>query len=136
MVICDLCGEAKECLQKEIEDREYDVCSDCWNLLEQKLRGKGRTRKQETVFLPPPRPNKDREDQGPEPLPGGPPKIWGTADSFLHEMVSDFGYGFWLRRGRVVQSSFPSISFIFNDCQVVPLDFLLTGGAISTSILS
>lgn len=77
MVTCDLCGEAKECLQKEIEGKEYDVCSDCWTPFEQKLRGKGRTKKQETVLLPPPRPKGDQEDEGPEPLPEGPPKIWG-----------------------------------------------------------
>jgi len=87
MITCDLCGEAKQCLQKEIEGREYDVCSDCWNPLEQKLRGKGRAKKQETVFLPPPRPKKDQEDEPPEPLPGGPPKIWGTANSLLHETI-------------------------------------------------
>jgi hypothetical protein len=32
----------------------------------------------ETVFLPPPRVIKEREDE--EPLPGEPPKIWGAAD--------------------------------------------------------
>ena len=26
VIICDLCGEAKDCLQKEIEDKEYDIC--------------------------------------------------------------------------------------------------------------
>ena len=42
MIICDLCGEAKDCLQKEIEGKEYDICSECWNPFAQKLRGKGR----------------------------------------------------------------------------------------------
>ncbi len=27
MIICDLCGIAKDCLQKEIEGKEYDICS-------------------------------------------------------------------------------------------------------------
>jgi hypothetical protein len=31
MIICDLCGEAKDCLQKEIDGKEYDICSECWN---------------------------------------------------------------------------------------------------------
>jgi len=25
MILCDLCGESKECLQKEIEGKEYDI---------------------------------------------------------------------------------------------------------------
>lgn len=78
MIICDLCGEAKDCLQKEIEGKEYDICSQCWSPFAQKLRGKGRVKTRETVFLPPPR-VKEREDEEPEPLPGEPPKIWGAA---------------------------------------------------------
>lgn len=78
MIICDLCGEAKDCLRKEIEGREYDICSECWNPLAQKLRGKGRVKNEETVFLPRPRVIKEREDE--EPLPGEPPKIWGAVD--------------------------------------------------------
>ncbi len=31
MIICDLCGEAKDCLQKEIEGKEYDICCERWN---------------------------------------------------------------------------------------------------------
>jgi len=79
MIICDLCGEAKECLQKEIEGKEYDLCSECWNPLSQKLRGKGRTINREIVLLPPPRVIKEREDEEPGSLPGEPPKIWGAA---------------------------------------------------------
>jgi hypothetical protein len=40
MIICDLCGKAKDCLQQEIESKEYDICSECWNPFAQKLRGK------------------------------------------------------------------------------------------------
>jgi len=77
MVICDLCGEAKQCRAREIEGKEYDICSDCWTPIAQKLKGKGREQR-ETVFLPSP------ETQAPEPkevkqLPGEPPKIWGNA---------------------------------------------------------
>jgi hypothetical protein len=78
MTICDFCGEAKECQQKEIEAREYDFCTDCWNLLAGKLKGKGRLPKgRETVFLPPP--TKEPEPPEAKPLPGQPPKIWGSA---------------------------------------------------------
>jgi len=80
MMICDLCGEAKDCLQKEIEGKEYDICSGCWNPFAQKLSGKGRMRSRETVFLPPPRVIKERENEEPEPLPGEPPRIWGAME--------------------------------------------------------
>ncbi len=41
MITCDFCGEAKDCLQKEIEGKEYDICSESWNPFAQNLRGKG-----------------------------------------------------------------------------------------------
>ena len=80
MIICDLCGEAKDCLQIEIEDKEYDICSKCWNQLAQKLKGKGRVMNRETVFLPPPRAIEEPEVEEPKLLPGEPPKIWGGTD--------------------------------------------------------
>jgi len=82
VIICDICGEAKDCLPKEIEGREYDICSDCWNPFAQKLAGKGRTKDREVVFLPPPA--KEREDEAPNPLPGEPPKICGATDTLLN----------------------------------------------------
>jgi hypothetical protein len=77
-MICDLCGQTKQCRRKEIEGREYNICSKCWSPLAQKLKGKGRiARERETVFLPPitmaPEPKEAK------PLPGGPPKIWSRA---------------------------------------------------------
>lgn len=48
MMYCDLCGEAKECLQKEIDGREFDICLRCWSTLEEK----------------PPRQRKSEEDTG------------------------------------------------------------------------
>ena len=78
MILCDLCGEAKDCLQKEIEGKEYDICAKCWDSLAQRLRGKGRAKNHDTVFLPPPRTEQEREDEDPEPPPGHPPKIWGA----------------------------------------------------------
>jgi ribosome-binding protein aMBF1 (putative translation factor) len=76
MILCDLCGQAKECQQKQIEGKEYDICSECWNPLAEKLKGKGRTKKErEVVFLPPL--TKGQERQEPKPVPGEPPKIWG-----------------------------------------------------------
>jgi hypothetical protein len=80
MIICDLCGEAKICLQKEIEGKEYDICSECWNPLAQRLMGKGQTKDRDTVFLPPPGAFKEREDEEPKALPGEPPEIWGAVD--------------------------------------------------------
>lgn len=78
VIICDLCGEAKECLPREIERKEYDICAECWSTLAQKLKGKGRVKARETVFLPPPRESRPNEEV--EPLPGEPPKIWGATD--------------------------------------------------------
>lgn len=79
MILCDLCGQAKACSPKQIEGKEYDICSECWNPLAAKLKGKGRVRKKlrEAVFLPP----AVREDgpKEPEPPPGGPPKIIARA---------------------------------------------------------
>jgi hypothetical protein len=77
MMTCDLCGEAKDCLQKEIDGKEYDICSACWTPLARKLRGKGRAKTHETVFLPPPRVLQEGEEEEPKPLPGDPPIIRG-----------------------------------------------------------
>ena len=77
MIICDLCGQSKDCLQKEIEGKEYDICSECWIPLAEKLRGKGRTKNREAIFLPP-RPVRERGEEEPKPHPGKPPKILGT----------------------------------------------------------
>ena len=44
MILCDLCGQAKECRQKEIDGREFDICADCWRPFEEKLKGKGRVK--------------------------------------------------------------------------------------------
>ena len=84
VIICDLCGKSKGCLLKEIDGREYDICSECWNSLAQKLEGKGRARESEIVFLPPP--TKETKTEDPEPLPGDPPKIWGdeTTQRLFH----------------------------------------------------
>ena len=29
MIICDLCGAVKDCLQKEIDGKGYDIWSEC-----------------------------------------------------------------------------------------------------------
>ncbi len=75
MIICDLCGEPRDCQQKEIEGKEYDICSECWNPLAHKLKGKGRPIKPEIVSLPPPRAIEEQQD---EERPGEQPKIWGA----------------------------------------------------------
>jgi hypothetical protein len=72
---CDLCDATKECIQKEIDGREYDICLECWSPLEEKLRGKGRTKKhRESVYLPPSRILKEDEEK--KPMPGELPQIW------------------------------------------------------------
>ena len=77
MITCDLCGQAKECLPKEIDGKEYDICQHCWSPIAEKLRGKGRARTdRDMVFLPQPAPAKEE----PKPQPGEPPKIWAAAD--------------------------------------------------------
>ena len=81
MITCDLCGKAKDCLQKEIDGKEYDLCSECWDALAQKLKGKGRERLRETVFLPP-RVVKKREEEEPKHIPGEPPIVQGNAPVF------------------------------------------------------
>jgi hypothetical protein len=80
MITCDLCGKAKDCLKKEIDGKEYDICSECWEPLARKLKGKGREKFREMVLLPP-RTIKEREEEEPKPqlLPGGPPVIQGEA---------------------------------------------------------
>ena len=81
MTTCDLCGKASECLQKEIDGKEYDICSECWNPLAQKLKGKGREINREIVLLPP-REVRESETEDAKPLPGEPPKIFGTTSQF------------------------------------------------------
>ena len=76
MILCDLCGQAKECTSRQIDGKEYDICADCWNPLGEELKGKGRTKKQsEMVFLPPLK--TEPEPPPTKPGPGEPPKIWG-----------------------------------------------------------
>ena len=83
MMTCDLCGQSKDCLQKEIDGKEYDLCADCWSPLAQKLKGKGRAKNREFVLLPAPSRITPRESESPEPLPGEPPIIRGCID-LLH----------------------------------------------------
>ena len=80
MILCDLCGQARECEQKEIEGKFFDICAECWKPLAEKLKGKGRARKErETVFLP--HLPKEPEQPRPRPVPSEPPKIWGSVGS-------------------------------------------------------
>jgi hypothetical protein len=76
MTICDLCGKPKECLQRQIDYKEFDICAACWKPLAEKLAGKGRaaSKERETVFLPP----RIQEPERPQPVtrPGEPPKIF------------------------------------------------------------
>ena len=77
MIVCDLCGAAKECSQRHIEGKEYDICSGCWQPLVERLQGKGRAKKdREIVLLPSTTPSEGSESK---PAPGEPPKIWSGA---------------------------------------------------------
>jgi hypothetical protein len=75
---CDLCSQLKECLQKEIDHKEYDICQQCRSELQAKLQGKGRAKEsREIVLLPPP----DEPDEPEEkPTPGEPPIIRGNSE--------------------------------------------------------
>jgi len=77
MILCDWCGQAKECLQKEIDGRQFDICADCWRPIEEKLKDKGRPkrRRDDVVFLPP-QMAPEREPDEPK-RPPGQPKIFG-----------------------------------------------------------
>jgi hypothetical protein len=77
VILCDLCGQARECLQKEIEGREFDICADCWRPLEEKLKGKGRVRREREMVVLPARTAPEIEEPGT--APGSPPKIFGEA---------------------------------------------------------
>ena len=78
MIVCDWCGQAKECQQKEIDGREFDLCADCWHAIEEKLKGKGRPKRKRVVFLPPQNAPEGEPDE-PKRLPG-PPKILGRSN--------------------------------------------------------
>jgi hypothetical protein len=64
-----------DCAQKRIEGREYDFCARCWNELESKLRGKGRSPATREMVLLPPR-VVERGEAPEKPAPGAPPVIW------------------------------------------------------------
>ncbi len=42
MTCCDICGTTAECVQKEIDGKEFDLCGRCWRPLAEKLGGKAR----------------------------------------------------------------------------------------------
>jgi ribosome-binding protein aMBF1 (putative translation factor) len=76
MIVCDLCGQSNECSKRQIDDKEYDICPDCWNALTEKLKGKGTpVRKRDVVLLPSTPPSNPAEPEPASP-PQSPPKIW------------------------------------------------------------
>jgi hypothetical protein len=78
VIVCDFCNKTKECFQREIERKEYDVCRDCWEPVAAKLKGKGRDRRdRDIVLLPQPEPPETPKE--PRPFPERPPKIWGNS---------------------------------------------------------
>jgi hypothetical protein len=75
---CDLCGQVKECLQKEIDHKEYDICRECWNELQAKLQGKGRAKERREIILLPTPTEPAKPDE--KPTPGEPPIIRGNSE--------------------------------------------------------
>ena len=74
---CDLCSQVKECLHKEIDHKEYDICGECWSEVQTKLQGKGRAREsREIILLPPP---KEPDEPEEKPAPGETPIIRGNS---------------------------------------------------------
>lgn len=78
MIVCDLCCQPKDCAKRQIEDKEYDICSDCWNALAEKVKGKGTPVKKRDVVLLPAMPTTEPAEPKPAVPPQGPPKIWGS----------------------------------------------------------
>lgn len=78
---CDLCNEIRNCTQRMIEGVEYDVCSECWNSLVEKLKGKGRSAKpREMISLSAPRVPDSAGEPKPSHFPGAPPIVYASAD--------------------------------------------------------
>jgi hypothetical protein len=75
---CDLCGQVKECLQKEIDHKEYDICRECWSELQAKLQGKGRAKESREIILLPPTKEPDEPEE--KPTPGEPPIIRSNSE--------------------------------------------------------
>jgi ribosome-binding protein aMBF1 (putative translation factor) len=73
---CDLCGEIRDCAQRAIEQTEYDICSECWNELMAKVKGKGRAKKTPSspIALPPAIGYETSSEPRPR-FPGEPPEI-------------------------------------------------------------
>jgi hypothetical protein len=73
---CDLCGKMRDCVQKIIEQKEYDFCFRCWSSLAKKLCGKGRRLGQAEVTLIPSQTSKHNCIEE-EPTPEESPEIFG-----------------------------------------------------------
>ena len=73
---CDLCGNIRDCVQKLIEQKEYDFCIRCCASLVKKLSGKGRRLGQAGITLVPARLSK-HECIEEEPTPGDSLEIFG-----------------------------------------------------------
>jgi ribosome-binding protein aMBF1 (putative translation factor) len=79
MIQCDLCGKKKQCRPREIEGKEYDICSECWTPFARRLKGKGRKAlavKGDVEMIVLPQQITIPAPEAPQRLPGGPPKIW------------------------------------------------------------
>lgn len=81
---CDLCCEIRDCNLKEIDGTEYDICSECWDALMTKLKGKGRPKgRREALIVPPLVTVPEIPSETRQPFPGQPPEIiagWDRAN--------------------------------------------------------
>lgn len=75
---CDLCNQVKDCLQKEIDGKEYDLCRECWAELAARLQDKGRRKERREIILLPPHDQPQEPDESPKP--GEPPIIQGSVN--------------------------------------------------------
>ncbi len=71
---CALCGRIQECIAKEINGQEYDICSGCWSSLAKRLKGKGRPANHRVAVVS--RTDVPRHEPDEKPFPGEPPKVW------------------------------------------------------------
>jgi hypothetical protein len=77
---CDLCGEIRDCRQREIEHTEYDICAECWNALASKLKGKGRSQRHPETAAVAARTAPEPSPETKQPFPGAPPSVYGSAE--------------------------------------------------------
>lgn len=81
---CDLCGKVRDCSSRQIEQKEYDICADCWDELTSKLKGKGRLKAEpRPVRTSPPTILPELPQEKKQSFPGQPPEIIGGSTTVI-----------------------------------------------------